>query len=69
MTLQVFITPPDTFFRAGVGERRDRRRLGQAPPVFANFEEWLSSEAFAVFLVFARVGMVVSLLQIGRAHV
>ena len=23
MTLQVFITPPDTFFRAGVGERRD----------------------------------------------
>lgn len=30
--------------------------------MFANFEEWLSSEAFAVFLVFARVGMVVSLL-------
>lgn len=30
--------------------------------MFVNFEQWLSAEAFAMFLVFARVGMTVALL-------
>jgi flagellar biosynthesis protein FliR len=38
--------------------------------MFATFEQWLSAEAFAAFLVFARVGMAVAVLPgIGEVYV